>query len=70
MQDTRGHRFRLSTATITNLIAAGVLYYFGSGTIKGFAVTLGVGILVSLYTALVIGKLAFNMRKGAAKLSI
>lgn len=57
-------------SNITNLIAAGVLYYFGSGTVKGFAVTLGVGIIVSLYTALVIGKLAFNLRKGAAKLSI
>ena len=57
-------------SNITNLIAAGVLYYFGSGTVKGFAVTLGVGIMVSLYTALVIGKLAFNLRKGAAKLSI
>lgn len=57
-------------SNITNLIAAGVLYYFGSGTVKGFAVTLGVGILISLYTALIIGKLAFNLRKGAAKLSI
>ncbi len=57
-------------SNITNLIVAGVLYYFGSGTVKGFAVTLGVGILISLYTALIIGKIAFNLRKGAAKLSI
>ncbi len=57
-------------SNITNLIAAGVLYYFGTGPVKGFAVTLGAGIIISLYTALVIGKLAFNMRRGAAKLSI
>lgn len=57
-------------SNITNLIAAGVLYYFGTGPVKGFAVTLGTGIIISLYTALVIGKLAFNMRRGAAKLSI
>lgn len=57
-------------SNVTNLIAAGVLYYFGTGPVKGFAVTLGVGILISLYTALVIGKLAFNTRRRADKLSI
>lgn len=57
-------------SNITNLIAAGVLYYFGSGTIKGFAVTLGVGILISLYTSLVVGKILFNMRRNAQTLSI
>lgn len=57
-------------SNITNLIAAGVLYYFGSGTIKGFAVTLGVGIIISLYTSLVVGKIMFNMRRNAQSLSI
>jgi protein-export membrane protein SecD len=57
-------------SNITNLIAAGVLYYFGSGTIKGFAVTLGVGIFISLYTSLVVGKILFNMRRNAQSLSI
>jgi protein-export membrane protein SecD len=57
-------------SNITNLIAAGVLYYFGSGTIKGFAVTLGVGIMISLYTSLVVGKILFNMRRSAQSLSI
>jgi preprotein translocase subunit SecD len=37
----------------TTLIAAIVLYYLGSGLIRGFAVTLGVGILISLLTAVV-----------------
>lgn len=57
-------------SNITNLIAAGVLYYFGSGTIKGFAVTFGVGIIISLYTSLVVGKVMFNMRRNAQSLSI
>jgi SecD/SecF fusion protein len=57
-------------SNVTNLIVAGVLYYFGSGTIKGFAVTLGVGIIISLYTSLVVGKILFNMRRNAQSLSI
>lgn len=41
-------------ANITTLIAAAVLFYFGSGPIKGFAVTLGIGILTTLFTAFLI----------------
>ena len=37
----------------TTLIAAVVLYYFGSGTIKGFALTLSLGIIASMFTAIV-----------------
>jgi preprotein translocase subunit SecD len=57
-------------SNITNMIAAGVLYYFGSGPIKGFAITLGVGILISLFTSLVVGRIMFNFRRRAASLSI
>ena len=39
---------------ITTLIAAFVLYFMGSGTVKGFAQTLALGIVVSMFTALVI----------------
>ncbi|HBX23812.1 MAG TPA: protein translocase subunit SecD [Desulfotomaculum sp.] len=39
-------------ANVTTLIAAVVLYYFGSGPIRGFAVTLSIGILASMFTAL------------------
>ncbi len=39
---------------VTTLIAAAVLFTMGSGTIKGFATTLGLGVLVSMFTALVI----------------
>ena len=42
---------------VTTLIAALVLGFIGSGTIKGFAQTLGLGIVVSMFTALVITKL-------------
>jgi len=39
-------------ANVTTLIAATVLYYFGTGLIRGFAVTLSIGILTSMFTAL------------------
>ena len=41
-------------ANITTLIAGVVLYQFGSGPVKGFAVTLMIGILVSLLTAVIV----------------
>lgn len=43
-------------SNITTLIAAVVLYAMGVGTIKGFALTLGIGIVLSMFTALVITK--------------
>lgn len=42
---------------ITTLIAAAVLWLLGSGTVKGFAQTLALGIVVSMFTALVITRL-------------
>lgn len=48
-------------SNITTIIAALVLYFLGSGSVKGFAVTLMIGILVSMFTALVITK--FFMHK-------
>jgi preprotein translocase subunit SecD len=39
-------------SNVTTLIAAGVLFYLGTGTIKGFAVTLSIGILSSMFTAI------------------
>jgi preprotein translocase subunit SecD len=43
-------------ANVTTLIAAVVLFQFGTGPIKGFAVTLSVGILTTLFTTLVVSK--------------
>ncbi|MCJ7855320.1 protein translocase subunit SecD [Lachnospiraceae bacterium NSJ-143] len=42
---------------VTTLIAAAVLYFMGTGTIKGFAVTLMIGIVLSMFTAVVITRL-------------
>ncbi len=47
-------------ANVTTLIAAIVLFQFGTGPVKGFAITLGLGILSSLFTALVLSKGIFN----------
>jgi len=43
-------------ANITTFIAAIVLFYFGEGPIKGFAVTLMIGIVISMVTAVVVTK--------------
>lgn len=45
---------------VTTLIAAFVLYVKGSGTVKGFATTLAIGIVLSMFTALVITKILLN----------
>lgn len=55
-----GYQQALSTildANITTLIAAIVLFQFGSGPIKGFAVTLAIGIFTSVFTAVVLTRL-------------
>ncbi|MBI5632966.1 MAG: protein translocase subunit SecD [Nitrospirae bacterium] len=58
---------------ITTLITAAVLYQFGTGPIKGFAVTLGLGVTINLYTALIGTKSVFdliNSNSDVKKLSI
>jgi preprotein translocase subunit SecD len=47
-------------ANVTTLIAALVLFQFGTGPIKGFAVTLSIGILASLFTAILVTRLIFD----------
>jgi len=47
-------------AHVTTLIAAVFLFQFGTGPIKGFAVTLSIGLCLSLYTAIVITKLVYD----------
>ena len=46
---------------VTTLIAAAVLAFLGSGTIKGFAYTLAIGIIVSMFTALFVTRLLMNI---------
>ena len=55
---------------VTTLITALVLFQFGTGPIKGFAVSLSLGVVISLFTAVVITKSIFDMRKGYKTLSI
>ncbi|MFQ5508333.1 MAG: protein translocase subunit SecD [Leptospirillia bacterium] len=60
-------------AHVTTLITALVLFLFGSGPVKGFAVTLSLGILINFFTAFVGTKVFFdwmNSRKRLAELSI
>ncbi len=48
-------------ANITTIIAAAFLFYFGTGPIRGFATTLILGNLVSIFTALWVGKALFAL---------
>ena len=60
-------------ANITTLIAAFALMWIGSGPIKGFAVTLSIGILASMFTAVFVTRTIFMMfgnKKPLTKLSI
>ncbi|NAZ35567.1 protein translocase subunit SecD [Rubellimicrobium sp. CFH 75288] len=54
-------------ANITTLITAGVLFFLGAGPVRGFAVTLGLGIVTSVFTALFVTRLMvsvwFNSRR-------
>lgn len=56
-------------SNVTTIIAALVLYLFGSGSVKGFAVTFIIGIVVSLFTALVVTKFLMNKAVGMGLLS-
>ncbi|MBF0226903.1 MAG: protein translocase subunit SecD [Desulfobacterales bacterium] len=47
-------------ANVTTLIAALVLFQFGTGPVKGFAVTLSLGVIASMFTALVLARLIFD----------
>ncbi len=47
-------------ANVTTLIAALVLFQFGTGPVKGFAVTLSLGVIASLFTSLILTRLIFN----------
>ena len=54
----------IADANITTLIAALVLFTFGTGPIKGFAVTLSLGILTSLFTAIIASRAVVNFFYG------
>ena len=59
----------IADANITTLIAAVVLYGFGTGPIKGFAITLSIGILTSMFTAIMGTRAVINLIYGGRKVS-
>ncbi len=67
-----GYERALSTiidANVTTLIAAIVLFNFGTGPIKGFAVTLSIGILTSMFTAILLTRALANLIYGGRRVS-
>jgi preprotein translocase subunit SecD len=59
----------IADANITTLIAAVVLLAFGTGPIKGFAITLMIGILTSMFTAIVGTRSVVNLIFGGRKIT-
>jgi preprotein translocase subunit SecD len=60
-------------SNLTTLISGIILYQFGTGPVKGFAVTLSIGILANIFTAVYITRVIFDfvsLRPGAKTLSI
>ncbi len=57
----------IADANITTLIAALVLYAFGTGPIKGFAITLSIGIVCSMFTAIMGTRAVINLVYGGRK---
>jgi len=57
----------IADANITTLIAAFVLFLFGTGPIKGFAVTLSLGIVTSMFTAIMGTRAVVNLIYGGKK---
>jgi len=57
----------IADANITTLIASLVLFSFGTGAVKGFAVTLSIGIITSMFTAIVVSRAVINLIYGGRK---
>ena len=60
-------------SNLTTIIAAAILYQFGTGPVRGFAVTLSLGIVASMFTAIFVSRTAFGLWLGGndgKKLSI
>jgi preprotein translocase subunit SecD len=65
--------FTIIDSHVTTLITAVVLFQFGTGPIKGFAVTLSLGVVINLFSSLIGTKVIFdwvNLKKQLKKLSI
>jgi len=58
----------IADANITTLIAALVLFGFGTGPVKGFAVTLSLGIICSMFTAIMVTRAIINLVYGGRRI--
>ena len=56
-------------SNVTTLVAGIILYFFGEGPIKGFAITLSVGIVLSMLTAILVTRFVLNQMAGIKSLS-
>ena len=59
----------IADANITTLIAAVLLFGFGTGPIKGFAITLSLGIVTSMFTAIMMTRAAINLMYGGRRVA-
>jgi preprotein translocase subunit SecD len=55
----------ITDSNLTTIIAAAILYHFGTGPIRGFAVTLSLGIIASMFTAIFVARAVFIWRRHA-----
>jgi SecD/SecF fusion protein len=56
----------IADSNVTTLLAAGLLFFLASGAVRGFGVTLSVGVLVSLFTALIVTRVLVELITRAA----
>ncbi|MEU0136963.1 protein translocase subunit SecD [Streptomyces sp. NPDC006296] len=61
----RNARSAVADSNITTLIAAALLFLLGSGPVKGFGVTLAIGVLVSMFSALVVARALTEIATGS-----
>jgi preprotein translocase subunit SecD len=61
VQDGFGHAWITIVDThITTIVSAGILFLFGTGPVKGFAVTLTFGLLANIFTAVFVSRTIFD----------
>ncbi|MCH5276574.1 MAG: protein translocase subunit SecD [Desulfovibrionaceae bacterium] len=63
----------ITDSNLTTIIAAAILYQFGTGPIRGFAVTLSLGIIASMFTAIFVSHAIFDLwmsRNGGKHISV
>jgi preprotein translocase subunit SecD len=52
---------------LTSLIAAAILFQFGTGPVQGFAVTLSIGLIANMFTSIFVSRFLFDLIYGGRK---